>query len=436
MANNNLITVDVLTSVLSAYKESLSNNDSLYTIVEPQDDDVPMVFITGSIPTSKTYVNGEIEYISKTSTFKAYTKIRLQGSSTLSLPKKNYTIKLFSDNNRSKSLNKDFRDWGANDTFTLKADYNDILHARNVVSSRLWGKVVASRSDYDSLPEGLKNSPNNGAVNGFPVKVYINGEYIGLYNFVTHKDAKLFGMNENNPNHAVLQAEFNDNGNSSVQNNPCNFNTNWDGTDKYWSIEVGNDAAYIKDRFYELYENVHGAYINNTPDAITRSIDKQSLIDYYIFQDVILGTDGLAKNMLIVTYDLDKWFLSAYDLDSTFDLSWEGKLLNSAKVALYDSNVIRDPYLNHYSILPRIIGRYYFEEYVERYIELRQSVLSDSSIIQEFENCINNYGGEDEYIKDTIANPNIPLVTTNTLQYLRTFIKEHLAYLDSIYLSY
>jgi len=438
MANNNLITVDVLASVLGAFKESLQKNDSLNAVTESQDSDVPVLFITGSIPDSKNYVNGELEYTSKTLTFKAYTKIKLQGTSTLALPKKNFTFKLFSDEWRTMPLSINFRNWGSSNIFTLKADYNDILHARNIVCSNLWSKVVASRHDYDSLPEELRNSPNNGAIDGFPVKVYINNEYVGLYGLVTNKNAKLFGMNENNPKHTVLQAEFNDNGNSSVQKNPCNFNTVWNGEDTYWSVEVGNDVTNIKNKFQTLYENVHGGYVNNVSDAITRSLDKQSLIDYYILQDVILGTDGLAKNMLLVTYDLDKWYLSAYDLDATFDLSWEGELLNSSRVSLFGDDgrpAINNPYLNHYSILPSIIGNFYSNDYIERYAELRESVLSYSSIMYEFEKYINSYGGEDEAIKDTIANPDIPLVTTNTLSYLRTFVKEHLEYLDSKYLN-
>lgn len=43
---------------------------------EPQDSDIPKVFINGVIPTTKDDVNAELTYISKTSTFHAYITIK------------------------------------------------------------------------------------------------------------------------------------------------------------------------------------------------------------------------------------------------------------------------------------------------------------------------------------------------------------------------
>ena len=71
-------------------------------------------------------------------------------------------------------------------------------------------------------------------------------------------------------------------------------------------------------------------------------------------------------------------------------------------------------------------------DYVARYTELRKSVLSYSSIVEEFEKYIGIYG-EDVYIQDTAIYPNIPSVTDNTLNSLRNFVRDRLEYLDSIY---
>lgn len=183
MANDILTTIEALKSILPVFENNIIEKvkDTLPQIIEPANDDIPTIFISGAIPDSKNYVAGELEYVSKTTKFHAYTYIKLQGNSTLQLPKKNYTVNLYSDENRSVKLNKEFKSWGFHNNFVLKADYNDILHARNVVGAKLWGKVVASRPDYDTLPEELRNSPNNGAIDGFPVKVYVDGKYNGLY---------------------------------------------------------------------------------------------------------------------------------------------------------------------------------------------------------------------------------------------------------------
>lgn len=425
MANNILTTIETLKSILPVFEDSIIRKikNASPKIVEPADDDIPTIFITGKIPESKAYVSGELEYVSKSYRFHAYTYIKLQGNSTLYLPKKNYTVNLYSDENRSVKLNKEFKNWGFHNNFVLKADYNDILHARNVVGAKLWGKVVQSRNDYDTLPEELKNSPNNGATDGFPVRVYVNGTYKGLYNWTIPKCDWMVGMNSANTNHVLLSAEFNDNRDVAYQNNPCNFNTLWDGSEDYFSVEVGRNSAELVNSL----NNIICSIMYNDQKVFEKAFDVQGAIDYFIFQEIILGTDGLAKNMLLATYDMHKWYLSAYDMDSTFDLDWNGQILD-----YYDSDMPSVPYNNKFSSLLQYIWNNYYDAYVERYVELRNSALSYSSIIEEFEKYIGIFG-EDVYIQDTSIYPNIPSVTDNTLELLRDFVRDRLEYLDDKY---
>ena len=425
MANDILTTMETLKSILPVFEDNIIEKikNASPKIIEPANDDIPTIFISGSIPDSKSYVAGELEYVSKTTKFHAYTYIKLQGNSTLRLPKKNYTVNLYSDENRNVRLNKEFKNWGFHNNFVLKADYNDILHARNVVGAKLWSKVVQSRSDYDTLPEELKNSPNHGAIDGFPVRVYVNGTYNGLYTWAIPKCDWMVGMNSANANHVLLSAEFNDNGDVNYQYNPCNFNTLWDGNKNYFDVEVGENSPELVSSLNAVIE----AIINNDSVALEQSLDIKSAIDYFIFQEIILGIDGLAKNMLLATYDMTKWHLSAYDMDSTFDLDWNGEILE-----YYDSDMPELPYNNRYSSLLSYIRGNYWDNYVERYTELRKSVLSYSSIIEEFEKYVGVYG-EDVYIQDTAIYPDIPSVTSNTLKSLRNFVRGRLEYLDIDY---
>lgn len=425
MANDILTTMETLKSILPVFENNIIEKikNASPKIIEPANDDIPTIFISGSIPDSKSYVAGELEYVSKTTKFHAYTYIKLQGNSTLRLPKKNYTVNLYNDESRSVKLNKEFKNWGLHNNFVLKADYNDILHARNVVGAKLWSKVVQSRSDYDTLPEELKNSPNNGAIDGFPVRVYINGAYNGLYNWEIPKCDWMVGMNSANDNHVLLSAEFNDNGDINYQYNPCNFNTLWDGNKNYFDVEVGKNSPELVSSLNTIISSI----INVDSTSLEQSLDIKSAIDYFIFQEIILGTDGLAKNMLLATYDMSKWYLSAYDMDSTFDLDWNGEILE-----YYDSDMPYSPYNNRYSSLLSYIRGNYLDDYVVRYTELRKSVLSYSSIIEEFEKYIGLFG-EDVYIQDTAIYPYIPSVTSNTLKSLRNFVRDRLEYLDSEY---
>ena len=273
------------------------------------------------------------------------------------------------------------------------------------------------------LPDGIKNSPNNGVIDGFPVQVYINGEYCGLYCWTIPKCDWMVGMDSSNVNHALLSAEFNDNGNIAYQYNPCNFNALWDGSSDYFDVEVGiNDTTLVSS-----LNRVISAVMNTDKTTLEQVLDIQGTIDYFIFQTVILGTDGLAKNMLLATYDMTKWYLCPYDMDATFDLDWNGDILDA-----YNTLPPEPPYNNQYSYLLATIIEGYTNEFVARYFELRKSILSYSSIINEFEKYITVYG-EDIYIQDTINFPEIHSVSDNTLNSLRTFVKDRLNFLDDVF---
>ena len=132
----------------------------------------------------------------------------------------------------------------------------------------------------------------------------------------------------------------------------------------------------------------------------------------------------MSQIMLLATYDMTKWYLCPYDMDATFDLDWEGEISEA-----YDVHPPHVPYNNRYSSLLTCIMDSYNNEYKARYFELRKSVLSYSSIINEFEKYIATYG-EDIYIQDTINFPEIPSVAVNTLNSLRTFVNFRLYVLD------
>ena len=167
--------------------------------------------------------------------------------------------------------------------------------------------------------------------------------------------------------------------------------------------------------------------MNEDLTTLEQVLDIQGAIDYFVFQTVILGTDGLAKNMLLATYDMTKWYLCPYDMDATFDLDWNGRILDA-----YNTLPPEPPYNNSDSYLLGVILQGYTNKFVARYFELRKSVLSYSSIINEFEKYIAIYG-EDIYIQDTINFPEIPSVSDNTLNSLRTFVKDRFNYLDNVF---
>lgn len=394
-----------------------------FKVGEPAEDDIPKVFISGTIPTTKDDVLAEMQYISKTENFSAYLKIKCQGSSSMSYPKKNFTIKMYSDEARGIKLEKMFRDWGrVSSKFVLKANYIDHSHARNIVSARLWDEVVASRADYASLPAEMRNSPRNGAIDGFPVKVYTNGTYQGIYTWNIGKDDWMWGMDEDNANHVLLCGELNTDG--TYAENACNFRALWSGTDgDKWSVEVGTNSEAVKNNLNALISCVMNTDDETFKATVGNHLDVQSAIDYWLHQYVICGLDGLAKNMLLATYDGTKWICGAYDMDSTFGLYWNG---SSFVAATYRCP---EDYQEKYSLLWERIASQFSEEIKARYAELRKTVYSYSNMVTHFERFTDTIG-KDLYAEDLEVYTGIPSGSTNNIKQIRDYIRDRLAYVD------
>lgn len=386
-------------------------------------EDIPKVFITGVKPATKDDVLAEMLYISKTDNFHAYLKIKCQGTSSMAYAKKNFTVKLYSDEARETKLKKDFKDWNhPGNKFVLKANWIDHSHARNIVSARLWNEVVASRPDYDSLPIEMRTAPRNGAVDGFPIKVYYNGTYEGIYTWNIGKDDWMWNMDEDNPNHILLCAESNTDG--VYKETPCNFRKTWGGTDgTNWSVEVGTNSTAVKTSLNNLIQFVMDNDGDNFRNGIGNYLDIQSAIDYYIFQYEICGLDGLAKNMLLATYDLKVWHCGAYDMDSTFGLWIDGGRFVSASYACPDD------YQEQFSLLWERIEANFLPELKARQTELRKTVLSYSNMVTHFERFMDVIG-LDLYAED-LTIYNIPSSGTNNIKQIRNFIRDRQAYVDS-----
>ena len=116
--------------------------------VEPELMDMPRIYFSeGTLPTSKTATVMKFDYYSKTTEYHGYVDIKCQGNSSMAYPKKNFTIKLYEDKAKTGKLKIDFKGWGKQSKFVLKANWIDITHTRNIVAARLWGDVIKTRSD-------------------------------------------------------------------------------------------------------------------------------------------------------------------------------------------------------------------------------------------------------------------------------------------------
>ena len=426
---------EVLMAVLKAIDETKLDKEVFeeYTgestvLIEPKEDDIPKVFIDGVIPTTKDNVLAELTYISKTLKFHSYIKIKCQGNSSMSYPKKNFTIALYEDTDRSSKMKVPFKNWGKQSKFVLKANWIDISHMRNIISARLWGDIVKSRPNYEEYSELLRTSPNQGAIDGFPVKVYNNGVYQGRYTWNIPKDGWMTNMDDELDTHCILCGENYDSG--------C-FRALPLIDESDWSDELHDTVPQsIKTSWTNTISFVMNSSDEEFKANIENYFDLQSLLDYHIFGLYICGIDQYGKNQIYMTYDGTKWIASMYDLDSTWGLYWNGE-------SILPYNYAREQYEDQIqgrlgNLLYERLEENFFDELKARWFELRDSALSLSNVINRFERMSDMFSSD--LIKEDYASTTafgqytaIPSVTKNNLQQIRSFAVDRRDWTDEYF---
>lgn len=397
---------------------------------EPAESDIPKVFITGSMPTTKDNVLAEMTYISNTLNFNSYIEIKCQGTSSMKYPKKNYTVKLYDDDERTISQKHNFKHWGKQNKFCLKANWIDLSHSRNVVSARIWSDIVKSRSNYSELPELLCTSPNHGAIDGFFVKVYYNGVYQGRYTWNIPKDAWMTNMDDSVDEHCILCGENYDGG--CFRAAPV-----INGSD--WSDEVHDECPdSIKTRWTEVVNFVMNSSDEEFKANLGNYFDIPSLIDYHVFGISMCGLDSYGKNQIYMTYDGIKWIASMYDLDSTWGLYWNGEAIVSSAYAREKFEDMTNG--RQGNLLYKRLEQNFYEELQARWAELKKGALSLTNIINKFErftDAITSDLIKEDYASTTAGGnyTGIPSVAKNNIQQIRNFAADRQSWTDDYFES-
>lgn len=393
---------------------------------EPANDDIPSIFYGRALPQSGTDTIMPIRYVSKSMDVKCYCKTKAQGSSSMAYPKKNQTTKLYADLKCAEKVKIDFKNWGAQNKFCMKANWIDLTHARNIVSTRIWNDVVRSRANYEELPELLKTSPNLGAVDGFPVKVYAAGKYQGRYTLNIPKDAWMANMDKDNPNHCILCGE-------NYSSGCFRAEAVIDGSD--WTDEVHDvvpDA--IKTRWNEIITFVQTSTDEEFKLNLGNYFYVDSLIDYYLFGLSSCDLDGYGKNQLYLTYDGQRWIADVYDKDSTFGLWWTGASFVATDYARTEYQDYRDGDGN---LLYIRLESLFADEIKARWAELREGALSVENIIKRFDEFVDicpPWLVAEDYADTTAdgAFTGIPSRSTNNIQQIRAYAFARKAYVDTL----
>lgn len=343
---------------------------------------------------------GQLTYsdTEKNTHFTREISISFQGHSSLSYPKKNYTIEFQEEGYEV------VPHWGKQKKYCLKANYVDPTHAGNVVSANLAARMYKAYGLYE-------NTPNYGQVDGFPVWMTMNGKDIGLYTWNIPKDKWLLGMDENNPNHLLISCE-------GWQEEHLMRDENYE-LGIQWSVEVGAENQITADAFACLVHFVVTADDETFKKDVEKYLNLDACLNYWCYICISNATDNTSNNLLLATWDGEIWYPLLYDLDSCWGIRPGG--LEPVYALVYN----RDEFNSR--LLERIRDLFP-EELKKRYAELRTTVLDVKNIENAFYSFVEQIPAS-YYLKDwQMWNPEG--IYIQSLDLMETRVNEYLLEVD------
>lgn len=289
--------------------------------------------------------------------------LKWQGASSLVYPKKNYTAKF------DKSFEA-VEGWGAQKKYCLKANWIDFSHSRNLVCAKLWGQICANRGG-----DPLADCPNYGAVDGFPIVIVLNDEFMGVYTMNIPKDGWMANMPAAGATQeAILCAD------NHIAATQFKASATLDGDFEVEYITNEDNTDWAKNSLNTLINACVASNGSDLDTTIASMLDWNRAIDYYIFTVLIRGDDMIDKNYLLIKRENKPWLFGGYDMDCTFGLYWDGSKWVGTKQWTTFSDVA-----SKHRVM-ELIRTYKRAELVARYEELRESVLSEDNVAVTFLN--------------------------------------------------
>lgn len=412
-------------------------------VTKPENYDIPILYLYGAgiegMQSKKDSVSVGLSYkFPRFNLSGTLNKIKVQGASSASLPKKNYTLQL----DQAVEL---INGYGKQKKYVIKADMTDFSHARNVGCAELWGKVRQTRvkpddavkiNEVDYLVDNAGNhivgesdpqlsiGGTYGAVDGFPIAVYINDKYWGLYTFNIPKDKGMAKMTKGA-------------GQAIVSTTWMSFteHTKLDDTDMGLEYCGTKDSTWVTDAVNRLIDGVKASYTSKDDfeKVVLPLLDIDSAIDYYVYSVAIGNVDGVVRNFNLQTWDGKKWYFAAYDLDMVFGRTPD--LLDYLSPE-YNGSSIRRGGLTFENMATgnRIfhqLWKFYKDEIIARYKDLASNVLSGASVGTFFTNYVKKIPVALKVQEDKTW-AQTPLTESNNIDQIRWWYMYHINFLNNL----
>lgn len=342
--------------------------------------------------------------------YKMMGTIAYQGTTSISFPKKNFSIKLKTVDNSKQRLK--IGDWVLTDSFHLKANYIDFTQARNIACANLMWQITSNRkigerfpfeTAYSSKTSNIIERFDTGArlvIDGFPLELYTNGKYHGLYTWNLSKTNENYQLDPKNNYHIHMEMMGTISG-----KNMFDYPVRWDGWEmrlpKYnTGIEPPNSEQKTSiELFMKWISGIND--INTFRNESSKHLHNTYNLTAYLLSHAVGHWDSRSKNTQLLSWDGKRFAICLYDLDTTFKLMWNGTSLqwNEGTNGDMDNSNNNKLYEYYYKAFK--------PELNNLWNDLKSTILSYNNVKNTFLNIINKIGLE-AYQKDAIKWTNIP----------------------------
>lgn len=372
-----------------------------------------------------------------------------QGNSSLQYPIKNYNIDLYSEEyNADEGEYEAFKcqmqdNWSVQDSYHIKANLVDSSHAFNIGIAKFLDQVYTKPLP----PMEEEGNPKNYryAVDGFPVLMFINDAFHGVYTYNLKQHRDVFGLSKKNTAHVMFRAEENSKAGA--------------GAFAKWEIEGATgikgewEQRHPKPGDREAYQELSNLikWVATCSDEEFKTkidngcwIDKDFLLDYYIICYAFGMVDSLGKNMTITTWGAGKdgnplWYPMFYDMDTAFGFTNNGALTWGPEVRCPEDyntggSLLWEKVMRVYGTRPSSTTK---SEIEKRYEVLRNTRLTPDNVIDTLDKAIISNIPESFYNVDAI-NKYLPtgidyvyMCKGNRLSHIKRWLTERFIYMDS-----
>ena len=426
----------------------------------------------------KNEVDCKYQFISPTLKFEDAGNIAYQGTSSINNTKKGFSVN-FANKHR-------FGNWIAMDEYHCKGYWGDWMHFRDLASNKILEWIYMSRPFANNRPfKAYNDFPANDMamvaesgvlchVDGFPIELYINGVYWGIYSINIKKERNNYNLNKKNTNHIMVEAGtdtyytpeyFADGGEGwthvEIRNpKPKKKDNGWEmkdvNGDKYDNdaplelIDPSSSAwdeddescikTYaVKQSWQRFIEKANAITENTTIEELSEFMNVDEWVDAMIFCQLIMHADSWSKNHLYTTWDNIHWSPCLYDFDACLGVYRDpttGEIFGMSDPLTADERSGKG-YKTYLAAWLPTLHTILMPKMKERYAELRDNeVISFERYKDLLLNWLKSIGKDALY--DDEERWNYPSLGANGMYILTTeamldWYKNRLTFMDSLY---